>query len=247
MSEKWVTFLLDGEKFVTTLTTIQRSDVLVMLAERNTAEVVRIDRSGKNFHHVLQFLRDITYKVPVEVRGDLDYYIIPYIDDNLLYPDSRITDLENRLNKMERDSVLRPCKLCDTLISFTAYDECFKCSPQGWYIRHYVVEENKGSIQSSTIAKGDKLMTKDGTFEEVIEVFNYRSKSISGFNQNIIVSSKLDIEFCDSLFFIANNPDHTNFFGSLEMVNIRLKNKHNIRLSESEFHNPYKYYIAQTY
>ena len=180
MSERWVTFLLDGEKFVTTTTTIRRSDTLVMLAERSTDEVIRIDRSGKNFHHILQFLRDPNYKVTTDVASDLDFFRIPYTPDNVIDLEDKYNELKMQFNQLLQQG--KSCEKCRRLIITESSGWCWECCEEGWSSNSsYVIVRDKGKTKCGNVIIGDEILNREGEYSTVIDILQ---KDLCDVNHN---------------------------------------------------------------
>jgi hypothetical protein len=80
-------FNVGGKMFWCYESTIKTSDRLWKLKlstnfpDRLNSEVIFIDRSGKIFEHVLNYLRDPTYIYPKKYLSELYYYNIEYNED----------------------------------------------------------------------------------------------------------------------------------------------------------------------
>lgn len=107
-----ITFNVGGKVFVTTKSTIARSCFLSALVSGKYAESMStpgfIDRSPKGFVHILDFLRDVNYKVVERYQYELDYYGIDYKEENI-YRVNRCVDC-NKCS--EHDNRCVDCSKC---------------------------------------------------------------------------------------------------------------------------------------
>lgn len=89
-----------GKIFKTTRSTLSRSEYFNALFARWTVsdEPYFIDRSGKLFAHVLEYLRNPGYECPPECFVELDFYCIKYKQDE---PDN-IKDLYTEIKDTEK-------------------------------------------------------------------------------------------------------------------------------------------------
>lgn len=84
---EWVTLNVGGTIFETTKATLVKSKYLTEMANDKYIErhkgIIKIDRSGKLFEHVLCYLRDPEYPYNILYKSELDYYKIEYDEDKL--------------------------------------------------------------------------------------------------------------------------------------------------------------------
>ena len=259
-----ITFELDKQQFETTIETISRSSFLMKLVNNQFKEglIVKdnqpifIDRSGKNFHEVLQVLRDPSHKVDSSVASDLDFFLVKYDPKNIVYHDEKIRALEEKYNQLEEQHKqlrsdfdewrkTKPCINCKETIT-NENDSCWECYEEGWdIINTYVIVKDKGKILCSDVKLNDQILNYEGTYSTVLDIdTDKRLGYIKGEDQSIKISHRLPV-LSQKNGILDYTVDYSSYGyrGDISIIMFKLDTVHVIKIYDDED----RYIIVQTY